>query len=219
MKTEHSKSGTSFHLEPLPFSEDALEPHISARTLGFHHGKHHQAYVDKLNKLIAGTPFAGQSLEEIIKKTASAADKKPIFNNAAQAWNHTFFWQSLKPSGGGKPSGRLLQDIEKSFGSFDDFKAAFTKAAVEQFGSGWCWLVWDGSALKIVATANADTPIAHGQAPLLTCDVWEHAYYLDYQNRRQDFVAAFLDHLANWQFAAQSLNVSASARGAERMAA
>ena len=195
-----------FQLPPLPYSQEALEPYISGRTMSFHYGKHHQAYVDNLNKLVAGTPLAGQPLEKIIRETAGAADKAPIFNNAAQVWNHTFFWQSMKPKGGGQPTGRLLELINKSFGSFDEFKKAFVDAGVAQFGSGWAWLVQDGNTLKIVKTANADTPVAHGQTALLTCDVWEHAYYLDYQNRRKDFVQAFVDHLANWEFAASQLN-------------
>jgi Fe-Mn family superoxide dismutase len=196
----------AFTLPPLPYSQEALEPILSARTMSFHYGKHHQAYVDALNKLVVGTPWAaGQSLETIVKETAGLADKAAVFNNAAQAWNHDFFWKSMKPGGGGKPAGRLLQLIEASFGSYDTFKTAFTDTAISQFGSGWTWLVQEGDSLRIVKTANADTPLAHGQHPLLTCDVWEHAYYLDYQNRRKDFVQAFLDHLANWDFAASLL--------------
>ena len=204
---EPSPPGTAeaFQLPPLPYAQDALEPNISAKTMSFHYGKHHQAYVDNLNKLVAGTPWATQPLEKIIQETAGVADKAAIFNNAAQVWNHTFFWQSMKAGGGGKPTGRLLELIEKSFGSLDEFKKAFTTTAVSQFGSGWVWLVQDGDVLKIVKTSNADTPVAHGQTALLTCDVWEHAYYLDYQNRRKDFVQAFLDHLVNWDFAASQL--------------
>jgi Fe-Mn family superoxide dismutase len=196
---------TAFKLTPLPYAPDALEPYISARTMSFHYGKHHQAYVDNLNKLVASTPMAQEPLEKIIQDTAGVADKSAVFNNAAQVWNHTFFWQSMNARGGGKPAGRLLELIEKSFGSFDEFKNSFKSAAVSQFGSGWVWLVQDGDMLKIVKTSNADTPVAHGQTVLLTCDVWEHAYYLDYQNRRGDFVQAFLDHLANWDFAASQL--------------
>jgi Fe-Mn family superoxide dismutase len=195
----------SFQLPPLPYSQDALEPYISGRTMSFHYGKHHQTYIDNLNKLVAGTPLAGQPLEKIIRETAGAADKAPIFNNAAQVWNHTFFWQSMKPKGGGQPTGRLLELINKSFGSLDEFKKAFVDTGVAQFGSGWVWLVQDGDKLTVVKTANADNPLAHGQTALLTCDVWEHAYYLDYQNRRKDFVQAFVDHLANWEFAASQL--------------
>jgi Fe-Mn family superoxide dismutase len=198
-------SAAAVKLPPLPFAQDALEPYISAKTLSFHYGKHHQTYVDNLNKLIAGTPAAAQPLETIIKESAGAADKAGLFNNAAQVWNHTFFWNSMKAGGGGKPTGRMLELIAKSFGDFDKFKAAFVDAALTQFGSGWAWLVQDGEALKIVKTSNADTPLAHGQTALLTCDVWEHAYYLDYQNRRKDFVEAFVDHLANWEFAASQL--------------
>jgi Fe-Mn family superoxide dismutase len=190
-----------FQLPPLPYAQDALAPYVSAKTMSFHYGKHHQAYVDNLNKLIAGTAWAGQPLEKIIRGTAGAADTAAIFNNAAQVWNHTFFWQSMKAGGGGKPTGDLLKQIEKTFQSFDEFKKAFLTAALAQFGSGWAWLVQEGGTLKIIKTANADTPAAHGQTALLACDVWEHAYYLDYQNRRKDFVEAFLESLANWEFA------------------
>ena len=196
---------STFSLPVLPWSDNALEPHISARTIGFHYGKHHQAYVDNLNKLVAGTPLADQPLEEIIKQTAGKADKAGVFNNAAQVWNHTFFWSSMKPNGGGAPKGKLAEAIVQSFGSFDAFKAAFTDAALTQFGSGWAWLVAEGGKVKVVKTPNADTPLAHGQKALLTCDVWEHAYYLDYQNRRKDFVTVFLDKLANWDFAEAQL--------------
>ncbi len=196
----------AFALLSLPYAQNALEPYLSARTMSFHYSKHHQAYVDNLNKLVAGTPWAsGQTLEKVILESAGLPDKTAVFNNAAQVWNHTFFWKSMKPGEGGKPAGRLLKMIETSFGGFDKFKEAFTAAAVAQFGSGWVWLVQDGDALKIVKTSNADTPIAHGQNALLTCDVWEHAYYLDYQNRRKDFVEAFIDHLADWEFAAAQL--------------
>jgi Fe-Mn family superoxide dismutase len=196
----------AFTLPALPYAQEALEPYISARTMGFHYGKHHQAYVDNLNKLVAGTPWAaGQSLEKVVLASAGKADQFAVFNNAAQAWNHAFFWTSMKPGGGGQPSGRLMDLIRKSFGGFDEFKKAFVTAAVAQFGSGWVWLVQDGETLKIVKTSNADTPVAHGQTALLTCDVWEHSYYLDYQNRRNDFVLAFLDHLANWEFATSQL--------------
>lgn len=193
-------------LPALPYAQDALEPYISARTMSFHYVKHHQAYVDTLNQLVAGTPWAtGQTLEKIILESAGKTDKAALFNNAAQAWNHSFFWKSMKPGGGGLPSGRLMDMIKKSFGGFDQFKTAFLTAAVTQFGSGWVWLVQDGDTLKILKTSNADTPIAHGQTVLLTCDVWEHSYYLDYQNRRKDFVQTFLEHLTNWEFAASQL--------------
>ena len=196
----------AFTLPPLPYAQDALEPHISARTMSFHYGKHHQTYVENLNKLVVGTPWAtGKSLETVVMESASLADKAAVFNNAAQVWNHTFFWKSMKPGGGGQPQGRLMDLIGKSFGSFDEFKNAFLAASLAQFGSGWVWLVQDGDTLKIVKTSNADTPMVRGQTALLTCDVWEHAYYLDYQNRRKDFVQAFLEHLANWEFAASQL--------------
>ena len=191
-------------LPPLPWAEDALSPHISARTIGFHYGKHQQAYVTKLNTLISDTPFADQPLVEVIKATANS-EQAMIFNNAAQVWNHTFYWNSLRPQGGGKPSGALAALIEKSFGHVEACKAELTKAATSQFGSGWAWLVKDGDRLVVTNTGDADTPIAHGQQPLLTIDVWEHAYYLDYQNRRADYVAAVLDHLINWEFAAKNL--------------
>jgi len=200
-----SGGAAAFQLPPLPYRQEALEPYISSRTMSFHYGKHHQAYVDNLNKLTAGTPWAGQPLEKVIRETAGAPDKTGIFNNAAQVWNHTFFWQSMKPGGGGKPTGRLMKLIDKSFGSFDEFQKTFVDSGVTQFGSGWVWLVQEGDQLKVVKTSNADTPVAHGQTALLTCDVWEHAYYLDYQNRRKDFVQAFLDHLANWEFAASQV--------------
>jgi Fe-Mn family superoxide dismutase len=207
-KTESKHPSTAkaeFQLPPLPYAQDALAPYISAKTMSFHYGKHHQAYVDNLNKLVAGTPWAGQPLDKIIRGTAGAADTAAIFNNAAQDWNHTFFWQSMKAGGGGKPTGDLLKQIEKTFQSFDEFKKAFLTAALAQFGSGWAWLVQEGGTLKIIKTANADTPAAHGQTALLACDVWEHAYYLDYQNRRKDFVEAFLNSLANWEFAAAQM--------------
>jgi len=196
----------AFALPALPYKQEALEPYISSRTMGFHYGKHHQAYVDNLNKLVSGTPWAaGCPLEKVILDCAGKAEKTAVFNNAAQAWNHSFFWQCMKPGGGGQPSGRLMELVAKSFGDFGKFKEAFVTAAVSQFGSGWVWLVQDGDTVKIVKTSNADTPVAHGQTALLTCDVWEHAYYLDYQNRRKDFVEAFIDHLANWEFAASQL--------------
>jgi Fe-Mn family superoxide dismutase len=178
---------------------------MSANTFSFHHAKHHNAYVTNLNNLIKDTPLASKSLEEIIHAVAGDAAKAGVFNNAAQVWNHTFFWSSMKPGGGGKPSGDLLARIEKDLGGFDKFKEDFKAAAVGQFGSGWAWLVEEKGTLKITKTGNADTPMVHGQKALLTVDVWEHAYYLDYQNRRPDFVQAFLDHLANWDFAAANL--------------
>ena len=195
----------SFELPRLPYPKDGLEPHMSSRTLEFHYGKHHQTYVTTLNKLIEGTPLASQSLEEIISVTAKDESKTQIFNNAAQAWNHTFFWNCMRPRGGGKPSGEALKRIEHAFGGFDKFTQEFKQAATSQFGSGWAWLVFEGGALKVTKTANAVNPLSQGQTALLGCDIWEHAYYLDFQNRRPDFVQAFLDHLVNWDFVAKNL--------------
>jgi Fe-Mn family superoxide dismutase len=195
----------AFELPPLPYDKSALEPHMSAKTLEFHHGKHHQAYVTNLNNLVKDTPMANQSLEEIIKATAKDESKVGIFNNAAQVWNHTFFWNCMKPNGGGKPSGDLAGKIDQAFGGYDKFVEQFKNAAVTQFGSGWAWLVSDGGSLKITKTPNAVNPIAQGQKALLTVDVWEHAYYLDYQNRRPDFVQTFIDKLINWDFVAKNL--------------
>jgi Fe-Mn family superoxide dismutase len=195
-----------FTLPPLPYAENALDPVISANTLGFHHGKHHKAYVDNLNNLIKGSELEGQSLEAIIQATAGKPDKAGIFNNAAQVWNHTFYWNCLRPGGGGKPTGRVAQLIDQGFGSYDNFKKEFAQTCVTQFGSGWGWLVVEGGALKLQKTGNADTPIAKGGKPLLTIDVWEHAYYLDYQNRRPDHVNAVIDKLLNWNFANDNLS-------------
>jgi Fe-Mn family superoxide dismutase len=189
----------------LPYAENALEPHYSAKTIGFHYGKHHKAYVDNLNKLVAGTPMEAKALEEIIMSAAGDSSKIGMFNNAAQVWNHTFFWNCMRPGGGGRPKGDLAAKIGQTFGSYEKFAEQFKAAAVGRFGSGWGWLLLDGGALKITSTANADTPMTSKQTPLLTVDVWEHAYYLDYQNRRPDFVQAFLDHLVNWDFAAANL--------------
>lgn len=187
-------------LPDLPYAQDALEPHISANTLSFHYGKHHNAYVTNLNKLTLGTEFEAAALEDIIKKSSAA-----IFNNAAQVWNHTFYWHSMKPSGGGNPTGALAEQINSDFGSFDKFKEEFAAAATTQFGSGWAWLVLDKDGkLKITKTSNAETPITGSDKPLLTIDVWEHAYYLDFQNRRPDYIATFLDKLVNWDFAAEN---------------
>ncbi len=192
----------SFELPNLPFASDALEPHISANTLSFHHGKHHNTYVTNLNNLVGDTD---KNLEDIIRESAGDPGKAGVFNNAAQVWNHTFYWNSMKPGGGGAPSGGVASGIDAAFGSLDKFKEEFKNAAVTQFGSGWAWLVVDGGTFKIVKTANAETPIVGGQIPLITCDVWEHAYYLDFQNRRPDYAQAFLDHLVNWDFAASNL--------------
>lgn len=186
-------------LPSLPYALDALQPHISRETLEFHHGKHHQAYVTNLNNLIKGTEFENLSLEEVIRKATGG-----IFNNAAQIWNHTFYWNSLSPDGGGSPMGALSDAIKAKFGTFDAFKEAFSKSAVGNFGSGWTWLVKKGDGtVDIVNTANAATPLTGSDKPLLTCDVWEHAYYVDYRNRRPDYVAAFWN-LVNWKFAAKN---------------
>ena len=195
----------TIQLPDLPYAKDALAPHISARTLEFHHGKHHAAYVANTNKFIAGTELADKPLEEIILAAAKAPDKKGLFNNAAQVWNHTFLWHSMAPNGGGKPKGAIAARIDQDLKGYEAFAEAFAAAAVGQFGSGWAWLVLDGGTLKVEATANADTPLAHGRTPLLTCDAWEHAYYLDYQNRRPDYVKTFLDKLVNWDFANANL--------------
>jgi len=195
----------AFELPQLPYSQDALDPHISAKTLSFHHGKHHAAYVNKLNALIKGGDLEGKDLEEIIKSTADDAGKAGIFNNAAQVWNHTFFWNSMSPKGGGAPSGVIADKIKASFGSLDKFKEEFKTAAITQFGSGWAWLMQEGNDLKIVKTPNAVNPLSQGQTALFTVDVWEHAYYLDYQNRRPDFVQTVLDELINWEFVNQNV--------------
>jgi Fe-Mn family superoxide dismutase len=192
-------------LPPLPYAENALDPVISESTIGFHYGKHHKGYVDTLNKLIAGKELANLSLEKLIAETAGKVDKVAIFNNAAQTWNHTFYWRSLRPKGGGEPPVALKQRIEASFGNLDACKEELATAATTEFGSGWAWLVLEAGKLKVVKTANAETPLAKGVKPLLTIDVWEHAYYLDYQNRRADYVNAVLDKLINWGFAADNL--------------
>ena len=193
-------------LPPLPYAQDALAPVISAETLSFHYGKHHKAYVDNLSKLVAGTELSETPLEQLIAAVAGKPDKVGIFNNAAQTWNHTFFWNSLKPhGGGGAPAGAVARAIDAAFGSYENFKKEFSNAAMTQFGSGWAWLVADKGALRVVKTGNADTPLTMGLTPLLTIDVWEHAYYLDYQNRRADFVAAVIDKLLSWEFANANL--------------
>ncbi len=185
----------SFELPALPYAKDALAPHISAETIEFHYGKHHQTYVTNLNNLIAGTEFEGLSLEEIVKKSSGS-----IFNNAAQIWNHTFYWNSLSPNGGGAPTGGLANAIDRTFGSFEQFKEEFTKTAVTTFGSGWAWLVKKpNGGLELVSTSNAATPLSAGQTPILTCDVWEHAYYIDYRNLRPKYLEAFWA-LVNWEF-------------------
>jgi Fe-Mn family superoxide dismutase len=205
MNNDKIESASQHILPSLPYADNALDPVISATTIGFHYGKHHKAYVDNLNKVVAGTEFAGLSLENIITTTAGKVDKAAMFNNAAQIWNHTFYWKSMNPKGGGKPPAALKQKIEASFESVDACKKELSAAAVSQFGSGWAWLVLDGDKLKVVKTANAGSPITAGVKPLLTIDVWEHAYYLDYQNRRVDYVNAVLDKLINWEFAMENL--------------
>ena len=192
-------------LPSLPYAENALEPNYSARTISFHYGKHHKAYVDNINKLIAGTDFETRKLEDIIAAATGDPARAGMFNNAAQVWNHTFFWNSMRPGGGGSPAGDIGRRIQETFGGYDKFVEQFKAAAVGRFGSGWAWLVLVNGALKITSTANADTPMVGRQTALLTVDVWEHAYYLDYQNRRPDFVQAFLDHLVNWDFVAANL--------------
>jgi len=203
--SEKIESATVFVLPALPYADNALAPVISANTLGFHYAKHHKGYVDNLNKLAAGSEFAGIPLEKIIAATAGNADKAAIFNNASQAWNHTFYWNSLAPNGGGEPPAALKTKIEASFGTVDACKKELAAAATTQFGSGWAWLVLDGDTLKVAKTGNADSPLTKVMKPLLTIDVWEHAYYLDYQNRRADYVSAVLDKLINWSFASNNL--------------
>ncbi|HLY57241.1 MAG TPA: superoxide dismutase [Stellaceae bacterium] len=195
----------AFELPPLPYPHNALEPHMSTRTLEFHHGKHHQAYYTALNGLVGDGPLAHKSLEEIIRETWQKDDKVGIFNNAAQAWNHNLFWPMMKPNGGGAPTGDVAGAIDQSFGSLDKFKEQFKAAGVGQFGSGWAWLVHENGKLAIKKTPNGVNPLVVGGTTLLGCDVWEHSYYLDYQNRRADYLQAFLDHLVNWDFVAQQL--------------
>jgi Fe-Mn family superoxide dismutase len=193
-------------LPALPYADTALEPVMSAKTFSFHYAKHHKAYVDNLNNLIKdNAELSSMSLEALVKKVAGDASKAGVFNNAAQVWNHTFFWHSMRPSGGGAPKGRILEKINASFGDLEKFRTAFSDAAKTQFGSGWAWLIEDGGKLAVVKTGNAETPMAQGKKCLLTLDVWEHAYYLDFQNRRPDYIAAYLDKLVNWEFAEKNL--------------
>ena len=206
----------TFTLPDLPYAQNALEPHISAETLGFHHGKHHNAYVNNLNGLIAGTSFEGKSLEDIMISTAGKAENAGIFNNAAQIWNHTFYWHSMAPNGGNRPTGALAAKIVEDFGDFDAFVAAFKAAGATQFGSGWAWLVINRvGKLEVVKTLNAECPLTEGKTPLLTMDVWEHAYYLDFQNRRPDYIATFLSSLVNWKFAAENFKAAQAQAAAE----
>jgi Fe-Mn family superoxide dismutase len=189
-----------FTLPPLPYAKDALVPHMSAETFDYHYGKHHQAYLNKLNELVAGKPEESKTLEELVRSTDGV-----LFNQAAQVWNHTFFWKSMKPSGGGQPTGAIAAALTRDFGGYDKFRADFTAAAVGRFGSGWAWLVQDGGKLAITTTANADTPFKDGKRCVLTLDVWEHAYYIDYRNARPNFINAFFDHLINWDFANENI--------------
>jgi Fe-Mn family superoxide dismutase len=194
-----------FTLPPLPYAESALAPVISANTLSFHYGKHHKAYVDNLNKLASGTEYESAPLEKVIRDTAGKPDKSGLFNNAAQVWNHTFYWNCLKGGAGGKPTGRIAQMIESDLGGYDNFRKEFATACTTQFGSGWGWLVSEGGKLRITKTPNAEVPFTKGATPILTIDVWEHAYYLDYQNRRPDYANAVIDKLLNWDFAMENL--------------
>ncbi|MFH1059959.1 MAG: superoxide dismutase [Pseudomonadota bacterium] len=203
--TSQAQAAQAIMQPKLPYAENALEPVISAKTIGFHYGKHHAAYVANTNKMIAGTDLANLGLVDIIKKTAGDQAKAGLFNNAAQAWNHAFYWDSMKPGGGGQPTGELMKKIQADFGGYDKFAEAFSNAAATQFGSGWAWLVVKDGKLMAIKTANADTPLAMGLQPLMTIDVWEHAYYLDWQNRRADYIKAWLDKLVNWDFAAKNL--------------
>ena len=196
----------AFELPPLPFPKNALEPYMSEKTLDFHYGKHHKAYVDAANRLVQGSGLETMALEEVIRLAAKDAAKQQLFDSAAQIWNHTFFWHCLKPKGGGKPKGEVAQALDQGFGGYDKFRTEFKTACVSQFGSGWGWLVLDGNRLKVLKTANALNPLSQGQHALLACDVWEHAYYLDFQNRRPDFVDTFLDHLVNWDRVAMELS-------------
>lgn len=196
----------AFTLPELPYSRDALAPHISEETLNFHYGKHHQAYVTNLNGLVEGTDLADKSLEEVVKISGADKSKAGIFNNAAQIWNHTFYWHSMKPNGGGKPTGKVAELIERDLGGYDNFVKEFKQAGATQFGSGWAWLSYKGGKLVISKTPNAETPLTEdGTTPLLTMDVWEHAYYLDFQNRRPDYIDTFINKLINWDFVNQNL--------------
>ncbi len=195
----------AYELPELPYDYTALEPHISKSTLEFHHDKHHAGYVNKFNAAVKGTDFDSQPIEAVITSVADNPEQSGLFNNAAQAWNHTFYWKSMKPDGGGKPSGELAKKIDADFGSYDQLAEVFKSAGATQFGSGWAWLVLDGDTLKVTKTLNAVNPLIRDQIPLLTMDVWEHAYYLDYQNQRPEYISTFLNELVNWDFAAQNL--------------
>jgi len=201
-----TSTSATVSLAPLPYAENALEPYLSARTLSFHYGQHHRAYVETTNRLVAGTALAGKPLADIIAKTRDRKESAAIFNNAAQVYNHEVFWNSMAPGGGGPPQGAVAEMINSAFGGYEQFGRAFAEAAGTWFGSGWIWLVADEGALKILCTANADTPAGRDLTPLLTLDLWEHAYYLDYQNRRREYIDAFLGHLINWKRAAELLD-------------
>ena len=201
----NAKPTGPFQLPALPWDQAALEPVTSARTIGLHYGKHHKTYVDKLNELVAGTRYADLSLEQVVQQSASDAEAKKVFNNAAQHWNHSFFWHCLKPGGGGAPQGDLARRIDSDLGGIEAFRSQFEKTAVETFGSGWAWLALKDGKLQIVSTSNAGTPITTGATPLLTIDVWEHAYYVDHENRRPEFVKAVIAKLLNWDFAREQL--------------
>ncbi|MEA5417694.1 superoxide dismutase [Spirulina sp. CCNP1310] len=194
----------AYTLPALPYDYTALEPYISKSTLEFHHDKHHAAYVNNYNAAVANTEYDSQAIEDVIKSVAGNPDKAGLFNNAAQAWNHSFYWQCMKPNGGGTPTGALADKINADFGSFDQFVEAFKAAGATQFGSGWAWLVLENGTLKVTKTGNADLPLVHGQTALLTMDVWEHAYYLDYQNKRPDYINTFITQLINWDFVASN---------------
>jgi Fe-Mn family superoxide dismutase len=194
----------AYELPPLPYAYDALEPHISKGTLEFHHDKHHAAYVSKYNDAVTGTDMDNKPIEEVIKAIAGDNSKQGLFNNGAQAWNHTFYWNSMKPGGGGMPTGELAKKIDADFGSYEKFAEAFKQAGATQFGSGWAWLVLENGILKVVKTPNAENPLPSNQVPLLTMDVWEHAYYLDYQNKRPAYMDTFLSNVVNWDFAAKN---------------
>ena len=202
----HEKDISPFTLPKLPYETKALEPYISENTFSYHYGKHHLAYVNNLNNLIKDTELSTQTIDKIILATAKDTSKTGVFNNAAQVWNHTFYWHSMRPQGGGEPKGNLREQIEKDFGGFQKFVEEFKNAGATQFGSGWAWLVLENGKLKVTKTPNADMPLVHGQKPLITVDVWEHAYYLDYQNRRPDYLGIFLEKLANWEFAENNFN-------------
>ncbi len=196
----------TFQLPELPYPQDGLAPHMSAETLKYHHGKHHRGYVDSLNDAVKGSNLASLSLEEIILNTVDDEDHVNVFNNAAQIWNHSFFWRCMTPDGGGRAPGNVLRQIDSDFGSFEKFRQGFVDAATGQFGSGWAWLVLDSGHLRVVATPNAVPPMVTGQQALLTCDVWEHAYYLDHKNDRSRFVETFLEHLVNWEFVSEQFD-------------